>query len=160
MTRRSQLADALFALDGTPRALALTSPKLDEKQVCLTLLARCERQPGQTLILIGYKNLRGERFEAELAKFEAKIVRPRRKDERGPRAPPGADPPANRVDRLDRQGHPHPRASRRSHSSQPVRAHCDALPRTGCRRDPKPLSRPHQPLASLLHDLMIRGTTH
>src|SRR3954468_3073155 len=54
-TRRSQLADAadyaghsrffwgfrlhaLFALDGTPRALALTSPKVDEKTVCLQLV--------------------------------------------------------------------------------------------------------------------------
>ena len=57
-TRRSQLADAadfgycashsryfwgfrlhgLFALDGTPRALALTSPKTPERDVCLTLL--------------------------------------------------------------------------------------------------------------------------
>src|SRR5918999_4323169 len=72
-TRRSQLADAadygycashsrffwgfrlhaLFAIDGTPRALALTSPKVDEKTVCLQLVARCDRQPGQTLILIG-----------------------------------------------------------------------------------------------------------
>ncbi len=102
-TRRSQLADAadfgfcashsrffwgfrlhaLFALDGTPRALALTSPKLDEKEVCLKLVARCQRQPGQTLVLIGDKNFRGQRFEAELAKLEAKIVRPRRRDERG-----------------------------------------------------------------------------
>ena len=38
---------ALFALDGTPRALALTSPKIDEKLVCVQLVARCERQPGQ-----------------------------------------------------------------------------------------------------------------
>jgi len=102
-TRRSQLADAadfgycsshsrffwgfrlhaLFALDGTPRALALTSPKVDEKTVCLTLVARCERQPGQTLILIGDKNFRGKDFEADLAKLEAKVIRPRRKDERG-----------------------------------------------------------------------------
>lgn len=74
-TRRSQLADAadygycashsrffwgfrlhaLFALDGTPPALALTSPKIDEKEVCLTLVSRCERRPGQVLILIGDK---------------------------------------------------------------------------------------------------------
>jgi len=60
-TRRSQLADAadygycashsryfwgfrlhgLFALDGTPRALLLTSPKTSEREVCLTLLQRC-----------------------------------------------------------------------------------------------------------------------
>jgi hypothetical protein len=102
-TRRSQLADAadygycashsrffwgfrlhaLFALDGTPRALALTSPKVDEKTVCLQLVARCERQPGQMLILIGDKNFRGQGFEADLALLDATIHRPRRKDEHG-----------------------------------------------------------------------------
>ena len=69
---------ALFALDGTPRALALTSPKVDEKLVCLQMVARCERAPGQTLILIGDKNFRGKEFEAELAALEATIIRPRR----------------------------------------------------------------------------------
>jgi hypothetical protein len=109
-TRRSQLGDAadygycashsrhffgfrlhaLFAPDGTPRALALTSPKIDEKLVCLQLVARCERQPGQALILIGDKNFRGEDFEAQLAKLDAQIMRPRRKDEpgRGPHLAP------------------------------------------------------------------------
>ncbi len=102
-TRRSQLADAadygycashsrffwgfrlhaLFALDGTPRALALTSPKVDEREVCLAMVARCERQPGQILILIGDKNFRSKRFEADLHALAATIMRPRRKDERG-----------------------------------------------------------------------------
>jgi hypothetical protein len=102
-TRRSQLADAadygycashsrffwgfrlhaLFAMDGTPRALALTSPKIDEKTVCLKLVARCERQPGQMLILIDDKNFRGAQFETDLAALDATIHRPRRKDERG-----------------------------------------------------------------------------
>jgi len=36
----------LFALDGTPRALALTSPKIDERERCLQLVHRCEPQPG------------------------------------------------------------------------------------------------------------------
>ena len=74
---------ALFAPDGTPRALALTSPKIDKKLVCVQLVERCERQPGQTLILIGDKNFRGKDFEAELAKLDARIMRPRRKDEPG-----------------------------------------------------------------------------
>jgi DDE family transposase len=102
-TRRSQLADAadfgycashsrffggfrlhaLFAIDGTPRALALTSPKVNEKQVCLQMVARCQRAPGQMLILIGDKNFRGREFEADLDALKAKIIRPRRKDERG-----------------------------------------------------------------------------
>ncbi len=73
---------ALFAPDGTPRALALTSPKIDEKLVCLELVTRCERQPGQALILIGDKNFRGKDFETELAKLDATIMRPRRKDEK------------------------------------------------------------------------------
>ena len=74
---------ALFAPDGTPRALALTSPKIDEKLVCLEMVARCERQPGQALILIGDKNFRGKDFETELAELDATILRPRRKDEKG-----------------------------------------------------------------------------
>lgn len=81
---------ALFAPDGTPRALALTSPKIDEREVCLRMVARCERQPGQVLILIGDKNFRGADFERDLAGLEAKIMRPRRKDEpgRGPHLAP------------------------------------------------------------------------
>jgi len=74
---------ALFSPDGTPRALALTSPKIDEKLVCLELVARCERQPGQAIILIGDKNFRGKDFETELANLDATILRPRRKDEPG-----------------------------------------------------------------------------
>jgi Transposase DDE domain len=73
----------IFAMDGTPRALALTSPKIDEKEVCLQLVARCRRQPGQFLTLIGDKNFRGVQFEADLAQLDAKIIRPRRKDEPG-----------------------------------------------------------------------------
>jgi DDE family transposase len=74
---------ALFAADGTPRALALTSPKIDEKLVCVQMVARCERAPGQALILIGDKNFRGKDFETELAALDATILRPRRKDEKG-----------------------------------------------------------------------------
>ena len=71
---------ALFALDGTPRALVLTSPKIDEKLVCVQMIARCERQPGQMLVVIGDKNFRGKDFEAELATLDARIMRPRRKE--------------------------------------------------------------------------------
>jgi hypothetical protein len=75
---------ALFAPDGTPRALALTSPKIDEKLVCHKMVAYCERQPGQVFVLIGDKNFRGKEFETELAKLDATIMRPRRKDEIAP----------------------------------------------------------------------------
>jgi hypothetical protein len=73
----------LCAMDGTPRAMALTSPKIDEKEVCLGLVARCHRAPGQFLTLIGDKNFRGAQFEADLAALDASIMRPRRKDEPG-----------------------------------------------------------------------------
>jgi len=73
----------LFAIDGTPTAMALTSPKIDDKQVCLELVARCERQPGQILTLIGDKSFRGAQFETDLAAVDARIHRPRRTDEPG-----------------------------------------------------------------------------
>jgi len=103
-TRRSQLADAadygycashsryfwgfrlhgLFALDGTPRALQLTSPKANERDVCLTLLSRIER--NQPLTAIGDKGYAGREFEQQAAALAVTIVRPTRRDE------PGASP--------------------------------------------------------------------
>ena len=73
----------LFALDGTPRALVLTSPKIDEKVVCLQMLERCHRLPGQRLLVIGDKNYRGAKFDIDVATLDAEIHRPRRKDEPG-----------------------------------------------------------------------------
>lgn len=103
-TRRSQLADAadygycashsryfwgfrlhcLFALDGTPRALVLTSPKTPERDVCLTLLERCQR--AGHIYVIGDKGYAGRDFEHAAAELGATIVRPRRKNE-GPGGP-------------------------------------------------------------------------
>jgi hypothetical protein len=45
------------------------------------MVARCERPPGQLVVLIGDKNFRGKQFEAELAALDASIQRPRRIDE-------------------------------------------------------------------------------
>jgi len=73
---------AIFASDGTPRALELTSPKIDERTVGLVLLDRCERHGGE--ILLGDKGYAGRQFAAEVALRNATIVRPRRKDEVGP----------------------------------------------------------------------------
>lgn len=99
--RRSQLGDAadygycrshsrffwgfrlhgLFALDGTPRAVALTSPKTDEREVCLQLVARCQRTGPITVI--GDKGYASRRFQAQMEARHALIIRPRRKDEPG-----------------------------------------------------------------------------
>jgi hypothetical protein len=101
-TRRSQLADAadygwcashsrffwgfrlhgLFALDGTPRALTLTSPKTSERDVCLALLGRIQRH-GQ-LTVVADKGYAGQEFEHHAATLEALIARPARKDEPQP----------------------------------------------------------------------------
>ncbi len=78
----------LFALDGTPRALALTSPKTGEREVCLSMLARVQRTGPLTAV--GDKGYAGREFEAQAAQLGALIVRPRRKDEpgRGPHLAP------------------------------------------------------------------------
>ena len=78
----------LFATDGTPRALALTSPKTGEREVCLDMLARLDRRGPVTVI--GDKGYAGRDFEAHAAELGARIVRPRRKDEpgRGPHLAP------------------------------------------------------------------------
>lgn len=99
--KRSQLADAadygycashsrlfwgfrlhgLFGLDGTPRALQLTSPKASERDVCLAMLARVERKGHLTVI--ADKGYAGRAFETAAADLNATVCRPRRKDEPG-----------------------------------------------------------------------------
>jgi hypothetical protein len=98
-TRRSQLADAadygwctshsryfwgfrlhgLFAPDGTPKAITLTSPKRDEREVALELLARAGRAGGETIV--GDKGYAGRQFALDAAELRATIVRPARRDE-------------------------------------------------------------------------------
>lgn len=74
---------------GVDRRVRAPQPRLLRRQRALDrglqLVARCERQPGQMLILIGDKNLRGKEFEQDLAALDAKIMRPRRKEEPGKR---------------------------------------------------------------------------
>ncbi len=78
----------LFACDGTPRALALTSPKTGERDVCLGMLARLGHTGPVTVI--GDKGYAGRDFQARAAELDALIVRPRRNDEpgRGPHLAP------------------------------------------------------------------------
>src|SRR5215208_4048266 len=71
----------LFALDGTPRAIALTSPKRDERDVCLELVDRVARTGP--LIVIGDKGYASRDFAAQMHDRHALIVRPRRNDEPG-----------------------------------------------------------------------------
>ena len=144
---------AIFAPDGTPRALALASPKIDEKLVCLQLVARASASPGKSLILIGDKGFRGKDFEAELASLDAhdRAAPPQRRARPGPA--PRADPPTHREDLLDLQGPPHPRTPRRPHPRRPPRAHAHtaSLPRR--RHRTQPPTRPPQPSTRQLHRL-------
>lgn len=98
-TRRSALAEAadygwcashsrffwgfrlhgLFAPDGTPKGFALASPKRDEREVGIELLARAERVGGE--ILIADKGYAGRKFAAAVGELDATIIRPARKNE-------------------------------------------------------------------------------
>jgi hypothetical protein len=79
---------AIFAPDGTPRALELASPKVDEREIGLVLLERCKRRGGE--ILLGDKGYAGRDFATKVSERGATVVRPRRKDERvqGPHLAP------------------------------------------------------------------------
>jgi hypothetical protein len=78
----------LAAPDGTPRAVTLASPKRDEREVALELLARARRDGP--VVVIGDKGYAGKEFAAKASKLDATIIRPRRKDEpgRGPHLAP------------------------------------------------------------------------
>ena len=61
----------------------MASPKRDEREVALGLLARAERPGGETLI--GDKGYAGRDFAQAVSDLQATIVRPKRKDEPGRR---------------------------------------------------------------------------
>ncbi len=71
--------DGLFAPDGTPIALQITSPKGGERDIALGLLAGAGRD--RTVTVIGDKGYAGRDFEAAAHDLGATIMRPRRKDE-------------------------------------------------------------------------------
>jgi hypothetical protein len=79
---------AIFAADGTPRALEVCSPKIDEREIGLVLLDRCRRHGGETLL--GDKGYASRQFAARVAQRDATLLRPRRTDEpgRGPHLAP------------------------------------------------------------------------
>jgi len=74
---------AIFSPDGTPRALELCSPKLEEREIGLVLLDRCQRHGGETLL--GDKGYASRTFAAQVAERDTTFIRPQRKDEHGPR---------------------------------------------------------------------------
>ena len=75
------------APDGTPRALHLASPKVDERTVGVALLERCAAG-GETLVCD--KGYAGREFAAVAAGLGVTVARPKRSDEagRGPHLAP------------------------------------------------------------------------
>jgi hypothetical protein len=86
----------LMAPDGTPRAMALTSPREGEREVCLRLLGRVDREGRLTVL--GDKGYAGAGFEADAAELGATIVRPRRRDE--PEGGPHLAPLRQRIESI------------------------------------------------------------
>ena len=70
----------LAAPDGTPWAFTLASPKRDEREVGLELLARCSCRGA---VLVCDKGYAGRDFAAAAAEMGVLVVRPARKDEPG-----------------------------------------------------------------------------
>jgi transposase len=71
----------LSALDGTPRMMMLTSPKENERDVCLRMLERVNRTGPLTVI--ADKGYAGRDFQTAAAALGTTVIRPRRKDEPG-----------------------------------------------------------------------------
>jgi hypothetical protein len=69
----------LAAPDGTPRALELASPKVDERIVGVALLERCTRAGGE--VLIADKGYAGREFAAAVERLDCTVARPARLDE-------------------------------------------------------------------------------
>jgi hypothetical protein len=74
---------AIFAPDGTPRALALCSPKADEREIGLILPDRCQRHGGE--VLLGEGGYASRAFATAVSQRDATLVRPRRQHEAGHR---------------------------------------------------------------------------
>jgi hypothetical protein len=112
----------LCAPDGTPRMMMLTSPKENERDVCLKMLERVNRTGALTII--GDKGYASRDFEARAAALEAKILRPRRKNEPADITDPHSTPaliPASQI-----TAHPKPPAPKWPHLA-PIRQRIESI---------------------------------
>ena len=67
---------------GLPVGWALTGAKADERETLLAVLATMDRPAQDGQVVIADKNYYGAAFEAELAKGDITLIRPRRRGER------------------------------------------------------------------------------
>jgi hypothetical protein len=70
-----------------------------------------------------------------------------------PRTSPRTDPPTHQEHLLELQGHPHPRAPRRTNPPRPPRAHPSTPPHPRRRHHPQPPTRPPKPRTRQLQRL-------
>jgi hypothetical protein len=170
-TQRSRLADAadygysaahsryfwgfrlhgLFALDGTPRALRLTSPKASEREVCLQLLANVER--NGPLTVIGDKGYAGSALRTQRQPTRRNDHPPAPPRRTRPRPSPRTNPTTNRIDLPDLQRPAQPRTPRRPQPARPPHPHLQPLPRPRRRDQPQPPTRPTTTRTRRLHRL-------
>ena len=90
----------LCAPDGTPRMMMLTSPKENERDVCLRMLQRVNRNGDEKLTVIADKGYNGHEFKAAAASLNATILRPARKNEGATHESPQSTPalrPASQI---------------------------------------------------------------
>lgn len=113
----------LCAADGTPRAMALTSPKDNERDVCLRMLERVNRTGPLTVI--GDKGYAGRDFENRAAVLGVKVLRLRRKDQSATTARQADSTPAFRP-ASQITAHVRPAATPRPHLA-PIRQRIESI---------------------------------
>jgi hypothetical protein len=112
----------LCALDGTPRMAMLTSPKDNERDVCLRMLERVNRHGPLTVI--ADKGYAGAEFKTQAAGSGATILRPVRKDETSPQPATQSTPaliPASQI-----TPHPKPNVPATPHLA-PIRQRIESI---------------------------------
>lgn len=90
----------LCAPDGTPRMMMLTSPKENERDVALRMLAHVNRSGDGKLTVIADKGYNGREFKAAAQRLNTTVLRPRRKDEACVQHDPASTPaliPASQI---------------------------------------------------------------
>ena len=98
---------AVFTPDGTPRAIELCSPKVDERQVAIRMLERC-RHDGH-LTVIGGKGYAGREFQTNVENLKRHDHPPAPQRRSRARPAPRPDPAADRDHLLDVQRPAHAR---------------------------------------------------
>lgn len=149
---------ALFAPDGTPRAVTVASPKRDERRGRTRAVG--PYPPSKPSDADRRQGLRRESIRQRRQRHERHDPQTQPQGRARPSPTPRTDPPKDREHLLDLQGHPHPRAPRRPHPPRPPRAHPATPPHPRSRHHPQPPTRPPKPSTHQLLRIDPRGINH